>query len=320
MMGRTYTHAQAEPLSGLGWTAVLSVVGPDGHRSSFPFRPPALVVGRRRPAHLALPDQGVSSTHCEFLVEDGWFLVRDLDSGNGTFVNEQRIGRSGARLRDGDVVRIGGSKLTVVLQGEVQGARLLTVERLRRHWPWAVLGALVLALGVGAAIVRQETLAGDAKLRARWAAAVREQVQADTCQPAAEAVGLLKEIDTRIAGRPVPIAAPGHHLSHADQQSGVELLGLYRAKGDLYAQALSGIVEQQQKERDGLERIGRMGARLLDKDRKIAYLGAMDDKSPPGQPTRHYLDDAVEATLKGEKAKVGETLARGCLIRYPKNR
>ena len=59
---------------------------------------------------------------------------------------------------------------------------------------------------------------------------------------------------------------------------------------------------------------------VLDKDRKIAYLGAMDDKSPPGQPTLHYLDDAVEATLKGEKAKVGETLARGCLIRYPKNR
>ncbi len=297
---RTHAPPPLDPFSPHGWSAVLSVVGPDGHRSSFPFRPPKLVVGRRRPADLALPDQGVSSTHCEFLVEDGWFLVRDLDSGNGTFVNEQRIGRSGARLRDGDLVRVGGSRLTVVLQGEVQGARMLTLAKLRRRWPWFAGGALALALGVAAGLVRHETLAGESKLRARWAAAVREQVQVDTCQLASGAIAQLKEIDARIGGRPVPIAAPGRRLSSADQQSGTELLGLYRQKSDLYALALAALVEDLQKERDGLERIGRMGARLLDRDRKISFWaeGQLAERVAKGEAFRAGLQQLAKETAR----------------------
>ena len=298
-MPRPHTRAQ-DAFSPLGWSAVLSVVGSDGHRSSFPFRPPALVVGRKRPADLALPDQGVSSTHCEFLVEDGWFLVRDLDSGNGTFVNEQRIGRSGARLRDGDVVRIGTSNLTVVLQGEVRGARLLSAEKLKKHWPWALGGALLLTLGVAAAIVRHEQAASESRLRARWAAAVREQVQTDSCQPAAEPIVQLKAIDARIGGRPVPIAAPGHRLSTADQQSGVELLGLYRQKGDLYQAALAALSEQQQKERDGLERIARMGARLPDRDRKVSFWaeGQLAERIAKGEAFRAGLQALSKETTR----------------------
>jgi hypothetical protein len=283
-----------------GWSAVLSVVGPDGHRSSFPFRPPALVVGRKRPADLALPDQGVSSTHCEFLVEDGWFLVRDLDSGNGTFVNEQRIGRSGARLRDGDVVRIGASKLTVVLQGEVQGAPRFTLQKLRRHWMWLASGALLLALGVGAGLVRHETSADEARLRGRWAAAVRAQVQVDTCQLASDPVAQLKQIDQRIGGRPVPMASPGRRLSPADQQSGVELLGLYRQKSELYALALAALVEDLQKERDGLEKIGRMGARLEGRDRKISFWaeGQLAERVAKGEAFRAGLQQLSRETAR----------------------
>ena len=249
---------------------MLSVVGPDGHRTSFPFRPPRLVVGRKRPADLALPDQGVSSTHCEFLVEDGWFIVRDLESGNGTYVNERRI--SEARLRDGDVVRLGGSKLTVVLQGEVRGAPLFSVGRLRRQWPWA-LGALAVPLLLGSLLVlRLRANADEARLRASYAAAVRAQVQDEPCALVAGTLAALKAVDARIAGRPVPIAGPGHRLSAADRQAGVELLGLYRQKVELFGEVLAVLGEQQQKERDGLERLTRMGARLTDgKDRKISF-------------------------------------------------
>ena len=299
-MPRTHPSPPRDEFSPLGWSAVLSVVGPDGHRSSFPFRPPALVVGRRRPADLALPDQGVSSTHCEFLVEEGWFLVRDLDSGNGTFVNEQRIGRSGARLRDGDVVRIGKSVLTVVLQGEVQGARRFTAEKLKGRWPWVAGIALLLALGVATGIVRHETLASEARLRLRWAAAVREQVQVDTCQLASGSIAQLKEIDARIGGRPVPIAAPGRRLSNADQLAGTELLGLYRQKSDLYALALGALVEDLQKERDGLERIGRMGARLLDRDRKISFWaeGQLAERVAKGETFRAGLQQLSRETAR----------------------
>ena len=55
---------------------------------------------------------------------------------------------------------------------------------------------------------------------------------------------------------------------------------------------------------------------MLDKDRKVVYLGSMDDKSPPAAATVSHLEGAVRAALAGEKPPTGETLARGCRIRF----
>lgn len=55
---------------------------------------------------------------------------------------------------------------------------------------------------------------------------------------------------------------------------------------------------------------------VLDRDRKVAYMGAMDDVSPPRQAAKHFLDDAVQAVLGGRKPPVTETRARGCAIRF----
>lgn len=59
---------------------------------------------------------------------------------------------------------------------------------------------------------------------------------------------------------------------------------------------------------------------VLDSNRKIAYMGAMDDKGPPNEPTKRFLEDAVEAVLKGEKPATTETAARGCKVRYDRRR
>jgi peroxiredoxin len=57
---------------------------------------------------------------------------------------------------------------------------------------------------------------------------------------------------------------------------------------------------------------------VLDRDRRVAYMGAMDDVSPPRPESKHYLDDAVRALLDGRKPPVPETRARGCAIRFAK--
>jgi peroxiredoxin len=57
---------------------------------------------------------------------------------------------------------------------------------------------------------------------------------------------------------------------------------------------------------------------VLDKGRKLAYMGAMDDRSNGADAKVNYLEPAVDAVLKGEKAPKGETLARGCMIRFKK--
>lgn len=59
---------------------------------------------------------------------------------------------------------------------------------------------------------------------------------------------------------------------------------------------------------------------LLDERRRVAYLGAMDDKDPPAKPTKLYLEDALAALRAGKSAPVGETAGRGCLIRWKDRR
>jgi peroxiredoxin len=59
---------------------------------------------------------------------------------------------------------------------------------------------------------------------------------------------------------------------------------------------------------------------VLDKDRKIAYMGAFDDNIESSKAKRQYLKPAVEAVLKGEKPNPAKTNAAGCLIRYERAR
>ncbi len=55
---------------------------------------------------------------------------------------------------------------------------------------------------------------------------------------------------------------------------------------------------------------------VLDQDRKVAYLGAMDDKSPPAAATASHLEDAVTAVLAGKTPAAAETRPRGCKIKF----
>lgn len=56
---------------------------------------------------------------------------------------------------------------------------------------------------------------------------------------------------------------------------------------------------------------------VLDKNRKVVYTGAMDDKAPPGEPKVDYLERAVKAALAGKSADPGETsAAAGCKIKF----
>jgi len=57
---------------------------------------------------------------------------------------------------------------------------------------------------------------------------------------------------------------------------------------------------------------------VLDKTRKIAYMGAMDDSQNETKVTKTYLRDAVDAVLKGESPEITETQPKGCGISYSK--
>jgi peroxiredoxin len=54
---------------------------------------------------------------------------------------------------------------------------------------------------------------------------------------------------------------------------------------------------------------------LLDKSRKVAYLGAFDDKNKAADAKITYVTDAIDAVLAGKTPNVRETLGRGCKIK-----
>jgi len=58
------------------------------------------------------------------------------------------------------------------------------------------------------------------------------------------------------------------------------------------------------------------GVFLLDGDRRIAYMGKIDDSMYADRVEERFLRDAIVAVLKGEKPEITETKPIGCPIEY----
>lgn len=59
---------------------------------------------------------------------------------------------------------------------------------------------------------------------------------------------------------------------------------------------------------------------LLDDQRRVVYMGGIDNNSQPDQATEHYLADAIVALLDGKQIEPAEMPARGCRIRFVRKR
>jgi pSer/pThr/pTyr-binding forkhead associated (FHA) protein len=71
---------------------------------------------------IPIQDPTVSSRHATLIVDaaTGSIVVEDAGSTNGTFVNDEPIGRAGWReLRDGDRLRVGGFTTVVKVIGPI---------------------------------------------------------------------------------------------------------------------------------------------------------------------------------------------------------
>jgi pSer/pThr/pTyr-binding forkhead associated (FHA) protein len=92
--------------------AYLIYTDADGEEHRAPLERGRVVVGRRSASDLALSwDEEVSRVHCEVEWIGGEWMVSDSGlSRNGTFVNERRVTER-RRLRNGDVIRAGSTRL-----------------------------------------------------------------------------------------------------------------------------------------------------------------------------------------------------------------
>jgi two-component system cell cycle response regulator len=93
-----------------------------------------VVIGRTTSADLQLDNDSVSRTHAIVSRTSSGFVLRDQDSTNGTFVNDQPV-RERA-LKDGDHIRIGRAMLKFLTSDNVEAQyheeiyRLMTVDGL----------------------------------------------------------------------------------------------------------------------------------------------------------------------------------------------
>ena len=59
---------------------------------------------------------------------------------------------------------------------------------------------------------------------------------------------------------------------------------------------------------------------VFDKDRKLVYMGSLDDNSDAKKATVNYVEQAIAAALDGKEPATTETVPIGCLIRYDRRR
>lgn len=74
-----------------------------------------LVVGRGEKAHARVSDPEMSRQHFQIAFKDGAFVLRDLDSKNGTFVNGARVAE--IKLNYEDHIRAGETNFVFTDKG-----------------------------------------------------------------------------------------------------------------------------------------------------------------------------------------------------------
>jgi pSer/pThr/pTyr-binding forkhead associated (FHA) protein len=72
-----------------------------------------MLVGRHQSADIVLQAGEISRKHAAFLLKDQALWVQDLNSSNGTFVNDLRIEHE-TLLKEGDIVQFAGLKFSVL--------------------------------------------------------------------------------------------------------------------------------------------------------------------------------------------------------------
>jgi pSer/pThr/pTyr-binding forkhead associated (FHA) protein/tetratricopeptide (TPR) repeat protein len=95
---------------------VLTIEAADGSTSDVEVVKDRFILGRSPDSDVVIPDSLISRQHA--IIEqrdDGWYLV-DQNSGNGTFLNDERV--RDELLYDGDVIAVGDAVITFGAPGE----------------------------------------------------------------------------------------------------------------------------------------------------------------------------------------------------------
>lgn len=78
-----------------------------------------LIIGRSPQCEIQIDQESISRNHCRIRFHEGEFRVRDLDSTNGTYVNDDLVEEEG-RLRHGDQLKVGRTILKFIVGDDIE--------------------------------------------------------------------------------------------------------------------------------------------------------------------------------------------------------
>ena len=100
------------------------------------------IIGRGEEATIQLEDQRASREHCKISLVEGKFVLTDLESSNGTYVNGEKVTEKS--LEKGDKIQIGDAVFEFQMEiGVKSGTKKITGKKLVKNIGLVVLGVFV---------------------------------------------------------------------------------------------------------------------------------------------------------------------------------
>jgi hypothetical protein len=123
----------------------------------FPLTQTAITLGRHADNTIVLSDPQVSRHHASITWQPSGYVVQDLNSANGTFINEQPVSQPSV-LRDGDILRLGNTVFDLQLATGGMATQFVPEQPAPKWYQRSrslpvILGAIAGLVVVGAVVV-----------------------------------------------------------------------------------------------------------------------------------------------------------------------
>ena len=110
--------------------AKLHITLPDGTQQEAVLPGYPVIIGKAPGNDVVIPDSGISRQHASVRLQNGQYVISDLGSLNGVYVNGKKVGGDEARaLHDGDKLQMGRVKAVFRL---VKTCGCLISQRVKR--------------------------------------------------------------------------------------------------------------------------------------------------------------------------------------------
>ena len=115
--------------------ARLLVRAPEGGERDVALTGAVLTIGKTPDNGLVLVDTAASRKHAQIERRGQGYLLQDLSSLNGTFLNGKRMGAEAQQLKDGDEILIGRTRIRFRLLPDMSQFATVENEALREKEP-----------------------------------------------------------------------------------------------------------------------------------------------------------------------------------------